>query len=250
MSDRAANEIEHGKKLLELGAEKIWGWGTPAGKVRAARRARWINQAAGLAPGKRALEIGCGTGIFTEHFAATGAEIVAVDISEDLIERARARRLPSSVELIHTSFEALRRDQPFDAVVGSSVLHHLDVEPALDIIFRLLKPGGLMAFGEPNMLNPQVMAQKNIAWLKERMGDSPDETAFFRWELEFLLRQRGFEEIEILPLDWLHPFTHRSLIRLTQKMGNLLEKVPLIKEAAGSLYIRARRPPGDGPQKG
>jgi SAM-dependent methyltransferase len=242
MSDRANNEIEHGKKLLELGAEKIWGWGTPAGKVRAARRANWINQAAGLGPGKRVLEIGCGTGIFTEHFAASGAQVVAVDISEELIEKARARGLPPNVELIHTSFEALKPGRPFDAVVGSSVLHHLDVEPALDSIYSLLKPGGSIAFGEPNMLNPQVMAQKNIAWLKERMGDSPDETAFFRWELDFLLRQRGFEEIEILPLDWLHPFTHRSFIRLTQKMGNLLEKVPLIKEAAGSLYIRARRP--------
>lgn len=242
MSDRATNEIEHGKKLLELGAEKIWGWGTPAGKARAARRALWIQEAAGLGPGKRVLEIGCGTGIFTEYFAATGAEIVAVDISEELIERARARQLPSNVHLIHTSFEALRSDRPFDAVVGSSVLHHLDVAPAIGIIYGLLKPGGLIGFGEPNMLNPQVMAQKNIAWLKERMGDSPDETAFFRWELEFLLREKGFEAIEIQPLDWLHPFTHRYFIRLTQKMGNLLEKVPVLKEAAGSLYIRARRP--------
>jgi SAM-dependent methyltransferase len=242
MSDRAQNEIEHGKKLLEMGAERIWGWGTPAGRVRAARRAQWIERAVELGPGRRVLEIGCGTGIFTEHFAATGAEIVAVDISEELIERARARNLPPNVQLVHAPFEALRADQPFDAVVGSSVLHHLEVEPALDSIYSLLKPGGLIGFGEPNMLNPQVMAQKNLAWLKEHMGDSPDETAFFRWELDFLLHERGFEEIEILPLDWLHPLTHRSFIRLTQKMGRLLERVPLIKEAAGSLYIRARRP--------
>ena len=248
MSDRAANEIEHGKKLLERGAEKIWGWGTPAGRVRAARRAEWIREAARLEPGKRVLEIGCGTGVFTEHFAATGAEIVAVDISEELIEKARARQMTPNVHLIHSSFEALQTDRPFDAVVGSSVLHHLDVEPALRSIYKLLKPGGLIAFGEPNMLNPQVMAQKNIAWLKEHLGDSPDETAFFRWELEFLLQELGFEEIEILPLDWLHPLTHRSFIRLTQKMGHLLEKVPLIKEAAGSLYVRARRPFAAGPQ--
>ncbi|QQR94225.1 MAG: hypothetical protein IPJ93_10055 [Bacteroidota bacterium] len=42
MSDRISNELEHGKKLLEGGAEAIWNWDSPAGKVRADRRADLI----------------------------------------------------------------------------------------------------------------------------------------------------------------------------------------------------------------
>ena len=241
MSNRAENEIAHGKKLLAGGAESIWGWGTPAGQVRAARRARWIIEATGMKPGVRVLEIGCGTGIFTEKFAATGADVTAVDISADLLDVAR-ERLPESVHLVHAPFEQLPLDQPFDAIVGSSVLHHLEIKPALSHIFNLLKPGGEIGFGEPNMLNPQVMIQKNVPWVKEKMGDSPDETAFFRWQMRYLLHEAGFGHIEITPLDWLHPLTHPGMMEFVEKVGAVLEKVPLVNEVAGSLYIRARRP--------
>jgi len=238
---RAENEIAHGKKLLAGGAESIWGWGSPAGRVRAERRARWIVQAASLTKGKRVLEIGCGTGIFTRYFAATGADVTAVDISEELLKAAQERGLPQNVELIRAPFEELSTDKPFDAIVGSSVLHHLEIRPALMHIFRLLKTGGVLAFGEPNMLNPQVMAQKNVPWIKERLGDSPDETAFFRWQMRSLLTEAGFSEIEITPLDWLHPLTHPNMMSFVEKVGALLEKLPLVNEIAGSLYIRARR---------
>src|SRR3712207_6059544 len=71
VSSRASHEIEHGKKLSMGHPEDIWGWGSPAGKLRASRRAGLIARGAGLRPGVRALEIGCGTGLFTEMFAPT-----------------------------------------------------------------------------------------------------------------------------------------------------------------------------------
>src|SRR5947209_2941817 len=79
-ASRANHEILHGRKLAAGHAETTWGWGTPAGKQRASRRAAMIAHGARLGPGVRALEIGCGTGLFTECFALSGAEIVAVDI--------------------------------------------------------------------------------------------------------------------------------------------------------------------------
>jgi hypothetical protein len=41
-----------------------------------------------------------------------------------------------------------------------------------------LKSGGTIYFTEPNMLNPQIAIQKNVSWVKRKLGDSPDETAF------------------------------------------------------------------------
>ena len=37
-------------------------------------------------------------------------------------------------------------DDSFDAVIGSSVLHHLDIEKALSEIYRVLRPGGVISF--------------------------------------------------------------------------------------------------------
>jgi SAM-dependent methyltransferase len=240
---RSANEILHGKTLIHGDPEQIWGWSTPAGQIRALRRAELIISGARLMPGLRVLEIGCGTGNFTEIFAKTGISLVAVDISHDLLEIARARNLfPERVQFLEKRFEDCVVDGPFDAVIGSSILHHLDIELSLIKIFELLKPGGIMSFAEPNMLNPQILIQKNIPWVKKRLGDSPDETAFVRWILHRDLLKSGFEKIEITPFDWLHPATPVPLIRKISRAGCLLESIPIIREISGSLYIKCQRP--------
>lgn len=239
---RNAHEKVHGKLLASLNTETIWGWGTPAGKLRARRRAELIFTSAKLNPGALVLELGCGTGLFTAMFARTGAKIIAVDISPELIEKAKARGLSKDrVQFLCQSFEKSKFKGPFDAVIGSSVLHHLDVQPALSRIYELLKPGGVMAFAEPNMLNPQVFSERTF--LRRRLiYVSPDETAFVRWRLYTMLLQVGFEGINITPFDWLHPATPVSMIKNISRIGSVLEKIPFIREFAGSLHIRCHRP--------
>ena len=241
-SNRAKHEIIHGKNLADADPELIWGWKKPAGKRRAERRAGIIAASAFLLPGKYVLEIGCGTGVFTEIFARTGARIIAVDISGDLLHLARAKAMPSDqVSFLESRFEDCADMGPFDAVIGSSVLHHLDIKPALETIYRLLKPNGFLSFAEPNMLNPQIALQKNIPWIKKIMGDSPDETAFTKRQMRKLLGNAGFVDIQITPFDWLHPATPSKLIHLFEKIGFYAERLPVLKEFAGSLHISARR---------
>ena len=246
-SARARHEIEHGRKLAVADTELIWGWGTPAGIRRARRRADLLALGAGLGPGVTVLEIGCGTGLFTEMLAATGAGIVAVDISEDLLSKARGRGLdPGQVRFIGGRFEDMELYGPFDAVVGSSVLHHLDVRESLGRIHGLLRPGGRLAFAEPNLLNPQIFAERSFSFLPCFAHVSPDETAFVRWRMAAWLDRAGFEEVAVTPFDWLHPATPTVMIPKVQRLGRLLERLPGLAELAGSLWIRGRRPdPGD-----
>jgi len=89
------------------------------------------------------------------------------------------------------------------------------------------------------MLNPQIAIQKNIPWIKRKLGDSPDETAFFRWPLRRLLQRTGYREVRIDPFDFLHPKTPVALIDQVKAFGRFLENLPGISEFAGSLYIRA-----------
>lgn len=243
LENRHQNEIEHGKFLAEQGAEDIWGWGSPAGQHRAARRGAVIREGAECGKGDRVLEIGCGTGLFTEMVAQSNAHVLAVDISEELLIIARKRGLaPEQVDFVCKGFEQCDVDGPFDAVVGSSILHHLEFDMTFPKIFELLKPGGVMSFAEPNLLNPQILVIKKVKWIGRMLGESPDETAFVRWKLKRQLEEIGFTDVEITPFDWLHPVVPKFLITPVKALGKIVEMIPGVREFSGSLHIKAKRP--------
>ena len=238
MSDRLQNEIEHGKYLLAHGAGEVWNWETPAGRIRWARRVKMLTSH--LHQEQSVLELGCGTGYFTRELAVTGAQITAIDISSELLEVAQQKCSSGNVQFeVGNAYAMTFPDETFDSVVGSSVLHHLELEAALKEIQRVLKPGGSIYFTEPNMMNPQIVVQKNVPAIKRRLGDSPDETAFFRWRLGRRIESAGFRAVRIEPFDFLHPKIPPSWITTVQSLGYFLEKVPLLRQMAGSLYLRA-----------
>ena len=238
---RKEQERIHGKFLVPNAIE-IWGWGTPADKERANRRAELLIERACILSGMAVLEFGCGTGMFSRYFVEKGIKLTAIDLSLDLIQEAQ-KNLHVNISFQVGDIESLVFPQEsFDAVVGSSVLHHVNVEKALREAFRVLKSGSYIAFAEPNMMNPQIALQKNIPYIKRKMGDSPDETAFFRWPMVRLLEQIGFSEIDVNPYDFLHPAIPLKFIPLAKKLSYILETTPLVREIAGSIFLSARKP--------
>jgi len=240
-ADRLAREMEHDRRIAAR-AEEIWNWDSPAGRHRADRRAAFFVEHADLHPGRRALEIGCGTGLFVERTARSGATIHGIDLSTDLLSKARARlRDVANVMLERGDVHRLpHRDGTFDAVYGSSILHHLDLHTALSEALRVLQPSGRIVFTEPNIFNPQV------AWMflvgpREFFGLSPDEMAFSRFRASDVLRGLGFADIRIEPFDFLHPSVPLSWIGPVSRLGEVVEGVPGVKEIAGSLLIHARK---------
>jgi SAM-dependent methyltransferase len=235
---RLQHEIEHGRYLIEHGAGQIWNWEGPAGQLRWKRRVQMLTYH--LRAEMNVLELGCGTAFFTSELAKTGAAIVAIDISPDLLAVAQRECPADNVKFeVQNAYALAYPDVTFDSVVGSSVLHHLEIDQALAEIYRVLRPGGTIRFTEPNMLNPQIAIQKNVPAVKRRLGDSPDETAFFRWSLQRRLNRVGFRQIEVTPFDFLHPKVPSGCIPAVQAIEKLLEKAPLLSELAGSLFIQA-----------
>jgi SAM-dependent methyltransferase len=239
---RIAREIEHHRRIASR-AEAIWNWETPAGRRRAERRASLLASAAGLAPARRALELGCGTGVFLELAAASGARIVGLDLSTDLLRKARERLAGvANVALRCGNAEQLPfPDASFDAVYGSSVLHHLDVRAALREVRRVLKPGGRMAFAEPNLLNPQIAVTFSVRPLRRRLGVSPDEMAFSKAWARRAAEEVGLADVEVRPFDFLHPSSPTRWIGLVESFGRLLERVPVVREFSGSLLVSATK---------
>ncbi|MBI2095697.1 MAG: class I SAM-dependent methyltransferase [Candidatus Omnitrophica bacterium] len=240
MPQNKPQELEHARKILHH-PEFYWNSSTGAGYRASVRRAEWIAARAGFSPGQDVLEVGCGTGFFSERFIRSGIHLHAIDLSPELLGRATAR-CGNQADFRVADIERLPFEKDsFDAVVGARVLHHLDLEAAFKEVTRTLKKGGVIAFCEPNMLNPQIMIQKNVPLIKRLMGDTPDETAFFKWRMRRFLAQNGFGEISVEPFDFLHPWVPNFLVDAVDRIGRHAEKVPFFREIAGSLAIFARK---------
>lgn len=119
-------------------------------------------EAVGARPGDRLLEVGCGMGRFTQLLAARGYRMTGADLSPELL--AVARENDPQGRISYVCCDAGEVDShvqgPFDGVVGFFFLHHL---PALRPTFaagaRLLRPGGRVAFIEPNAFYPLFYLQ-------------------------------------------------------------------------------------------
>ncbi len=103
----------------------------------------WVIREAGLAPGAKIADVGCGTGIATRLFAAAGLDAVGIDPNEDML--AEARRAGGAR---YQGGEAAATGIPaasVSLVVVAQAFHWFDLEPALDEFARILAPGGRVA---------------------------------------------------------------------------------------------------------
>lgn len=100
-----------------------------------------------IQPGFRVLEPGCGSGRLTEVLAplvGLEGELLACDLSDKMLQLARARNLPPQARVVRESvFRLGRPDASFDRVICLNVFPHFhDPYLALREFARMLKPGG------------------------------------------------------------------------------------------------------------
>jgi SAM-dependent methyltransferase len=97
------------------------------------------------APCRRALDVGCGEGELARRLAARAESVVAVDRSAEMIRTARSLGGAPNVEFVEADFlEAKLAEAGFDFVAAVASLHHMPLAPALDVMRRLVRPGGLL----------------------------------------------------------------------------------------------------------
>jgi len=94
----------------------------------------------GAQPGECILDLGCGQGQLTQRIASTGATVVGVDSSPQMVAAARERGIAAE----EGRAEALPfADRSFDAVFSNAALHWVrDQDAMMSEVRRVLKPGG------------------------------------------------------------------------------------------------------------
>jgi len=114
---------------------------------------RWLGDVQGLS----LLDLGTGCGEAAVYFAKRGASVTAVDLSSEMLrlvqEVAREHGVTVATAQMSATRLALRNDY-FDVVYASNLLHHVDKEKCLDEVRRVLKPGGACCVLGPSQTQP------------------------------------------------------------------------------------------------
>lgn len=149
-------------------------------------------------PGKRVLEIGCGSGRLAERASHLGAAyVLAVDISPTRIAQARQREVPGKLD-----YQVADLAQPlegiYDVIVGEAVLHHIAYQEVLPRLVREnLRAPGLMFFHEPLASNLLIRLYHALS----RGAHTPDEHPFDRRDLAWL--RATFPGFTMMPSNYL-----------------------------------------------
>jgi SAM-dependent methyltransferase len=156
---------------------------------------------AGFAPGGRILDAGCGPGLVSAALLAAGYCVVGVDLSREMIDRARRRCEPWSdrAEFHHLSlFHAALDDlAPFDGALSRYVVHHT-IDPLAFAArqVRLLRPGGTLVISD-HLTDPHPETARHHEAI-ERARDQTHTTNLTGGQLVDLLYRAGLEQVAFL----------------------------------------------------
>jgi SAM-dependent methyltransferase len=236
--------LEQNLCAMERSREAYWLRYPSTSPTKLRWRALTFRHSFHVLPGETILELGAGSGLWTQHIAD-------VTRNENPITGAvfNQNLLPEFSRLnVHFQFvNSLEKDfapESFDYVIGTAILCHTGYEKNLQALYRLLKPGGRLLFFEANYWNPQVFLKNAAPWLGRKTGNAPCEIGLRKYDLMKMASRQGFMEIDVIPYDIIHPLIPKFLIHGLQSIAFLAEHCPGIREVCGTLYIRARKPGG------
>lgn len=202
---------------------------------------------AGLAPGMRVLDVGCGAGdvsFLAAKFVGPQGRVIGVDKAPEAIGYAQQRAQAAGLDNVHfiaADLAGFQLDgEPVDALIGRLVLMYFpDPAAVLRRLLAFVKPGGIVAFQELDLLPaplPEIMCQP-ICETYVTAGTRVNQ-AFARagidgriaFKLGQIFQQAGLPAPQMLAMlrvergpdspiyDWIAQVT-RSVLSLMQQVG-------------------------------
>lgn len=146
-----------------------------------------------LPSGSRVVDLGCGSGVFTDVLQRRGYRCCGVDLSPKLIEIARAKF--RDIEFVEGDVEQLPfADASFDGVLLSGLVHHLpDPSRCAAEVFRILRPGGKFVAFDPNRMNPfMYLYRDRSSPFYSSVGVTANERPVLAREVAAIFEKAGF----------------------------------------------------------
>lgn len=156
---------------------------------------RYISTRLGDIKGKSLLDVGSGLGEASVYFALKGAAVTATDISGGMLEFSEKLAIRYGVKIkTHKSTAedlAFKAGEQFDIVYVGNLFHHVEIEPAILNIKKVMHPGSILVSVDPLAYNPIINIYRMIA-TKVR---TEDEHPLKRRDIE--LFKKHFEKVEL-----------------------------------------------------
>ena len=147
----------------------------------------------GLPAGARVVDLGCGSGVFTNVLQQRGYRCTGVDLSPTLIKIAREKY--PGIDFLEGDIEKLPfPDGQFDGVLLSGVLHHLpELSRCATEVMRILRPGGKYFAFDPNRMNPfMYLYRDRSSPFYSSVGVTENERPVLAGQIATIFRAAGF----------------------------------------------------------
>lgn len=143
-----------------------------------------------FALGKSVLDIACGIGYSAPLYLEAGAtDYLGVDLNPEVLEAARSQYETEKSKYVVGDITKFECGRQFDLISCFETIEHVPVyEAALENLFRLLKPGGLLLVSSPN----RPVTSPSAKQLTDKPENPFHTQEFTPVELVELLKKHGF----------------------------------------------------------
>jgi SAM-dependent methyltransferase len=154
-----------------------------------------------LPPGGLVLDGGCGPGLVASALLDSGLRVVGVDLSREMIERARKRceSVGERATFLQVSVfdPSLEPHGPFDGAISRYVLHHV-LDPAAFVArqVELLRPGGVLVVSD-HLTDPDPERADHHARL-ERARDRSHTRSLTGGQIVDLFAAAGLSDLSLV----------------------------------------------------
>jgi len=170
-------------ELFDDWTEKYEQWfETPIGRLIKGYEQELILQMLKPAYGETILDAGCGTGIFVADLMKAGAHVVGLELSLPMLRRAKAKLSGQPFFAVQGDMVRLPfADDSFDRTVSNTAIEFIEeAKSAIDELFRVTRPGGVIVVTTLNSLSPWAdrrlkAAQKGHSLFGHVVFRSPDD---------------------------------------------------------------------------